>query len=376
MALDDMKNTGKEDTSGHEITAKGYMRYLVNILVLCGIILALTAAVVFLLVRLGTQGREYRALEEELSAISEGKQYYTDEELKAMTAESGEREAVRARSALLQQIQSSLESGESTISMLRKLFPGDLVVKNGEKYYFYPVDAEAPKNGFGGRDFRLDDQGHLSYVGDEDVGTVLGIDIPDASAVTSWDDVKESGVSFAFLEIFREEVSPEDGGTSYVPDESFAGNVHLAGEAGIETGGSFSLHALSADEAETAADAAVQVLKEAGLEECPVALAVLPGTEDQASPRLSRSEWTENVLAAAARLRENGYRPVIQGTIASFTMMLEISELEEVDKWIMNYREELYYPYDFTYWQYATTGQVNGITGNVNMDIRVFRSGQ
>ena len=95
-----------------------------------------------------------------------------------------------------------------------------------------------------------------------------------------------------------------------------------------------------------------------------------------ASPRLSRSEWTENVLAAAARLRENGYRPVIQGTIASFTMMLEISELEEVDKWIMNYREELYYPYDFTYWQYATTGQVNGITGNVNMDIRVFRSGQ
>ena len=38
-------------------------------------------------------------------------------------------------------------------------------------------------------------------------------------------------------------------------------------------------------------------------------------------------------------------------------------------KWIAYYDDTIYYPYAFKVWQYSDTGTVNGITGNVDLNI-------
>ena len=50
-------------------------------------------------------------------------------------------------------------------------------------------------------------------------------------------------------------------------------------------------------------------------------------------------------------------------------LMLDLETLENYDKWFAYYNEDLYYPYDYKIWQYSHRGRVNGIEGDVDMNI-------
>ncbi len=50
-------------------------------------------------------------------------------------------------------------------------------------------------------------------------------------------------------------------------------------------------------------------------------------------------------------------------------LMLELSELEEYDKWFAYYNYEMYYPYDYKVWQYSEKGKVAGIKETVDLNI-------
>ena len=40
-----------------------------------------------------------------------------------------------------------------------------------------------------------------------------------------------------------------------------------------------------------------------------------------------------------------------------------------IQKWYANYGTELYFPYEYAIWQYTDKGRVDGIDGNVDMNI-------
>ena len=48
---------------------------------------------------------------------------------------------------------------------------------------------------------------------------------------------------------------------------------------------------------------------------------------------------------------------------------LDISELEVYDKWFAYYNSDLYYPYAYKVWQYTDKGHVDGIAGEVDLNI-------
>jgi GH25 family lysozyme M1 (1,4-beta-N-acetylmuramidase) len=56
-------------------------------------------------------------------------------------------------------------------------------------------------------------------------------------------------------------------------------------------------------------------------------------------------------------------------------MMLDMTQLEEYDKWFAQWRFPIYFPYQHTIWQYSSTGKVNGISGDVDMNIGLFNYG-
>ena len=49
--------------------------------------------------------------------------------------------------------------------------------------------------------------------------------------------------------------------------------------------------------------------------------------------------------------------------------MLDIETLDSYEKWFAYYNDDMYYPYAYSIWQYSDKGKVNGIKGNVDLDI-------
>ena len=60
---------------------------------------------------------------------------------------------------------------------------------------------------------------------------------------------------------------------------------------------------------------------------------------------------------------------MIYHNTAMGVMMLGLSDLEAYDKWFAAYSDLFYYPYDYKVWQYSQSGRVQGIQGDVDLNI-------
>ena len=85
--------------------------------------------------------------------------------------------------------------------------------------------------------------------------------------------------------------------------------------------------------------------------------------------RISQEERTAVTIAFCQRIKEAGYEPMIYANMEMFTQLVDVSQLEAYEKWYAFYDSSIYYPYDFTVWQYSENGTVAGITGDVDMNI-------
>ena len=132
---------------------------------------------------------------------------------------------------------------------------------------------------------------------------------------------------------------------------------------------------LDADSAEAAEEIADFVLSHLTLSQqemgAPVAVRVQIPDHSSSLSGQTREEWTQSVRAFCARIKKAGYDPVTYANTAAFNMLLNMNELEEYDKWIADYGDYLYFPYKFKCWQYSLKGTVNGIEGDVALDLSV-----
>ena len=62
-------------------------------------------------------------------------------------------------------------------------------------------------------------------------------------------------------------------------------------------------------------------------------------------------------------------QPMIYGNLKTFFIMLDLEKIEDYDKWFAYYDENIYFPYDFTVWQYTSKGSVDGIGVDVDMNV-------
>ena len=328
--------------------------YFLNILFMCMITAASLAMAVILFIRLERLRNEEKV---------EGT-VYTDGQIEKIKYEASQQE----RNRILLDIQSSFESGNSTISMLRDLFPGDLVVMWEGRYYFYPVDRNLQKNPFSATDFKLVENGGMEYIGENpSVKVNRGIDVSSLNGEIEWDKVSEDRIAFAMIRAAVRNSSGE-----LEQDELFEENMREAKSVGIRTGCYVDLDAAAEEDAEEIADF---VLNNLGMTQqemgAPIAVRVqIPDNSSSLSGH-TREEWTQGVRAFCSKIRKAGYEPVIYANTAAFHMLLNMNELETIDKWIADYGDYLYFPYKFRCWQYSLKGTVNGIEGDVALDLSV-----
>ena len=347
--------------------------YLVNILFLCGVTLCSLLITVHLF-------RKTRRLTREIAEISgveelyeestqepegrSGEAVYTSSQIEKIKADARHSE----RSSILLDIQSAFESGKSTTAMLRELYPGDLVVVNNGSYYFFPVQKDLRASGFEETDFAPDENGMMTYVGSSgSVSVSRGIDISSVNGEVDWQKVAEDQVAFAIVRAVYWNRDRE-----LTVDERFVENMGGALGAGLRAGCYVDLEAESPEEAEQAARLLLDRLNLSASEiGMPIAVRVqIPGQESSISIA-AKEEWTANVIAFCEVIRAAGYETMIYANMAAFNMLLNLRELEDYDKWIADTGSYLYFPYRFRCWQYSMSGKVDGIKGDVNLDITV-----
>lgn len=319
--------------------------------------------------------KEKKAAQEAAEALAMAPVTYTIEEVDAMiesavslAVEEAVTDAVeRNNEDFLTKIRSKMENGDSTVSMLRELYPDNVVLYDKGKYVFKDIDRSLKANKLLVENIVADEEGtEITYVEGEEVVSRKGIDVSKFQEKIDWSEVKESGVEFAFLRLgIRGYTTGE-----IVLDETFEYNVEKALEQELDVGVYFFSQAVSQEEALEEADF---VIKE--LEPYPIGYPVVIDIEDVESENartkdLTAAERTKYVITFCERIKEAGYTPMIYGNLKTFMLMLEVEQLEDYEKWFAYYStDDFYYPYEVSIWQYSDSGKVGGIGKKVDLNI-------
>lgn len=169
-----------------------------------------------------------------------------------------------------------------------------------------------------------------------------------------WSKVATDGVSFAMIRI----------GYYKDKDPYFDRNVTEAAAAGIHTGAFFYTQAL---DAETAADEAEFVLEV--VKDFPVSYPIAYDVESQylLDNGLTPQQIADNINAFCGVIEAAGYRPVVYANNEWLTRYIDISRVP-YDIWYARYGTVGSFT-NRTIWQCTDQGSVDGIKGNVTIEL-------
>lgn len=333
----------------------------------CGCLLAMLVVVVAALLIYD----KIRSKEEELQAVANPEVItYSEEEVEQMVAEavmSAETESKKQATAdILLKLQNSLENGNTVVESLRPLYPNDIVVVSNGQFHFVPIRDDLRRHNLQQENLQVSENGELTYSENGEIISTKGIDVSRYQGNIDWKKVAEEGVEFAIIRVGIRGYGQEG---NIVLDEKFAQNVKGATEAGIEVGVYFFAQAITEEEAHEEADVVLEAIKGYNITYPVVYDVEKTSAKDGRMNQLSVEERTKITRIFVDRVKEAGYTPMIYSNMEMWSVLLDMAQFEDIDKWFAYYDTDLYFPYEYAIWQYSDTGKINGIDGNVDLNI-------
>lgn len=279
--------------------------------------------------------------------------------------ESGESKEVDEATAIKNTIRDYMENGKGTMAMLRELFPENVVVFDSNKYIFLDINEKLKKNTIENENIKQLENGELVYEENGNQISHKGIDVSKFQGTIDWNKVAESGVEFAIIRVGYRGY----GTGAIVQDETAIQNIEGALNADIKVGVYFFSQAITVEEAVEEAEFVLNIIKKYDITYPVVFDTEEILNEDTRAESLSKEERTELAIAFCERVKKDGYTPAIYANLRWFTMSLDMEKLESYDKWYAYYDSSIYFPYRISMWQYTESGQIDGITGTVDMNI-------
>ena len=261
----------------------------------------------------------------------------------------------------------ALVTGEdgSPLKMLRSFFPENLIYSFENEYVFAPVLEEVEKHSLLDENFQKTEEGLMQYVENGTVTSHKGIDVSKYQGTIDWEAVKEEGIEYAFIRLGLRGYES----AKIVLDEYYDANMAGANSAGVAAGVYFFTQAVTVEEAKEEADFVIEHL--AGYDvSCPVVFDVerISGGKGRAD-QLTKEQRTDITIAFCEAVKAAGYTPMIYGNVVCFTQLLDMTKLNDYEKWYAFYDDYMYMPYNVSCWQYTEKGRVNGIPDNVDLNI-------
>ena len=212
--------------------------------------------------------------------------------------------------------------------------------------------------------FRIED-GRMHY-SDSNVKAVFGIDVSYAQKDIDWRKVKKAGVEFAMLRIgFR-----GYGEGTIVQDNRFERNIREASEAGIDVGVYFFSQALNEKEAREEALWVIDVLKDYNIT-YPVVFdwEFYTNIPEARSNNMDGETLTTCALAFSDEIAKAGYTPMIYFNMSLGYLYYDLSEITDYHFWLAELNGPPIFYYNFQMLQYSHTGKVEGIEGDVDLNL-------
>ena len=293
--------------------------------------------------------------------LQDNKETYSTEEVEELMSEA----KAEGRKGVLDSIKESLENGNTVISVLKSLYPEYIVVAANSKYNFVEINDELAKNNFNIDNLSEDELGRYVYSSDGELTSRFGIDVSSHQGDIDWEAVKAEGVEFVFVRaVYR-----GYGTGKLVVDEKCLQNIEGAQAVGIDVGVYVFSQAISQAEVLEEASTVIGLLDGYTLQ-LPIVFDVEKVADSSARTNaLTVQERTDLTKAFLEAVKNAGYQPMFYHNTEMGAMLLDLTQLTEYPKWFAGYNREFYWPYEYDIWQYSETGRVNGINGNVDLDI-------
>ena len=232
-------------------------------------------------------------------------------------------------------------------------------------YWVEPFGADQVASfGYDTAQFTLDENGFVTY-GDDPEAYEVGVDVSEHQGEIDWQAVAEAGIDFAVIRIGGRLMQS---GTIF-EDKHFRANLEGAKAAGLKVGVYFFSQALNAQE---------------GLQEAEFVLGLLDGVEldypvvcdwEYLGGNTARTygaepaEITAGIDAFCAQVEEAGYRGMLYFNAYCGYIKMDLRELTDYDFWYAQYSDVPSYRYHFQMWQYSSSGQVDGIDSDVDLNL-------
>lgn len=191
-------------------------------------------------------------------------------------------------------------------------------------------------------------------------GIKFGIDVSSWQGDLDFEKLKNAGVEFAFVRVG----SKKGLGGEFFLDSKFDRNMAGFNEVGIPVGAYFYSYARNEDEAREEAEWVVQYLKKYKVD-LPVAF----DFEDWSrynKYKMSLYRLNRNAEVFIETLNKHGYEGMLYG---SLNYLNKLWDTEGKTVWVAHYTKNADYQGKFKFWQFSAAGKIDGVPGDVDMDI-------
>ncbi len=199
----------------------------------------------------------------------------------------------------------------------------------------------------------------------DDRVVINGLDVSIYQGTIDWEKAKADGIDFAIIRVAGRGYGTA--GTMYT-DDNFKKNIKGAVDAGMLVGIYFFSQAVNTVEAVAEAKYAVKLLEESGYNQLDLPIFMdyefAGGTSGRLTKaNLSKSAATKVAKAFCEQIIKSGYEPGIYANLTFLNNTIDGATLgESYPIWVAQYYSQCNYKYDYDWWQYSSSGVVNGIT--------------
>ena len=184
-----------------------------------------------------------------------------------------------------------------------------------------------------------------------------GIDVSVHNGSIDWQKVKNAGIQFAILRAgYGRELSQKDA--------KFEENYRNAKVAGIPVGAYWYSYAMTEDEARLEADVFLSVIKGKQFE-----MPVYFDLEEKKQFDLGKEKVSAIMRAFLEKVEKAGYFVGLYGSASSLTTHTADDIKSRYTIWLAHWTDKTNYSGAYGIWQYSDKGKVDGISGNVDLDI-------
>ncbi len=184
-----------------------------------------------------------------------------------------------------------------------------------------------------------------------------GIDVSVHNGDIDWQKVKNAGVQFAILRAgYGRELSQKD--------KKFENNYAGAKAVGIPVGAYWYSYAMSEDEARLEANVFLSVIKGKQFE-----MPVYFDLEEKKQFALGKEKVSTIMRVFLEKVEKAGYFVGLYGSASSLKTHTAVDIKSRYTIWMAHWAEQTNYNGAYGIWQYSNKGKVDGISGNVDLDI-------